>query len=162
MTQLINASETIVSNKRRVNVVLAAHGDVTSTENFIDMGGHRLRSFALDSNYRTLPVYIDGSPTVYDGNSALIDGKVVDISKSGTKGAYCLLANNTSRDIIPVRNIKIDNVYLPINQYGDVILTYPVIPSPFEIVDEDVVMWMSRPMRLIRVALMEWMVVVAL
>ena len=160
MSQIIKPSDTIVSGLRRLNVVLPYTVTLFETNNYCDLGGHRLQWFNINANYRTLPVYVDGGKTVYNGDSAIIDGKVYDINKSGAKGAYCLSVNDTSRDTVPVRNINIDNVSLPVNQYGDVIFASVVVPSPFEILEEDAIHWMGRPIRLVRISLMGWHVVI--
>ena len=157
-------SETIVSGERRLNVVYA--NSAFETQEFFEIGSRRIRAYKVaDENgfkhYATLPVYADGSPTAYDGDSAIIDGKVYDINKSGSKGAYVLCVKDTGNDTIPVKTIKIDDITLPINQYGDVILYNIGVPSPLEIVEEDAVHWMGRQMRLVRLALMGWYPVIS-
>ena len=156
----INPSSTIVSTKRKLNAVIPSMYDTdifSETEDFIAMGGRRLRLYALDSQHKTIPVIGLGG-AVNDTKSAHINGNVYDIS--GSNGSYCLELYNTGRDTTPVRNIMIDSVRLPINQYGDVIFAYTPVPSPFENAAEDAVYWMGLPMRLVRMTLMDWMMVV--
>lgn len=154
MSYLINASGTIVDGKRRLNAVVQS--GLKATENYLTLGGRRVQTFDINKSFRTIPFVYDSAPTEYDDSSALLGGKVFDISKSGPNKAYCLAINNTMRDSVPVRYIKADDISLPINQYGDVIFANVDFPSPFEIVDEDVFYWLGKPMRLVQVSLMGW------
>lgn len=158
-TATTRVSETIVNGKRRLNAVIATGSDIIYTKNFAELGGHRLRSYALNKNYATLPIMLDAAPTPADA-SAIIDGKIFDVDLSGSNGAYCLSLNNTNRSIVPVRNVQIGNILLPVNEFGDVILAGIPIPSPLEIVEEDAVSWMNRQLRVVNIALMGWHLIV--
>ncbi len=162
MSILINPSTTITGGKRQLNVAIAQPYQVYETDNFVQFGGRRLRSFALNSNFSTLSIVRDfQTVTAFDDKSAVLDGKVYDISKSGERDAFCLHVHLTSGSIVPVRYAKFADLSLPINAAGDIILGITSVPSPLTVVEEDAVYWMGLPMRIIRPALMEWSLVIS-
>lgn len=156
-TNNINVSDSIVDGKRRLNVAIAV--DAFPTKNTIQLGGHVLHLWGMSNRrFYTIPVYIEESPTVFDGSSATINGRVCDISKSGNRGAYCLTVSDTARGITPARYVKLDSVPIAVNAYGDAILA---VPSGRTIQKEDAVFWMGQTMRLVLVD-NQWRVVVNL
>jgi hypothetical protein len=148
MSILINPSSILSGGKRQLNVAIAQSYQVYETDNFVQFGGRRLRSFALNKSFSTISVVRDfNTVTAFDGASALLDGKVYDISKSGERDAFCLNVHLTSGSVVPVRYAKFADLSLPINANGDVILGITAVPSPLEVVEEDAVYWMGLPMR---------------
>ncbi len=155
-TNTMNASESIVDGKRRLNVSLTT--DAFTTNNRLLIGGHGFRYYAINSLYWTLPVYVDNSPTEFDTDSVFINGKVFDISKSGALGAYCLTVNDTNGETTPVRYVNFDGILLPVNINGDVIMFYQ--PGGV-ITGESVISWLSRSIRIVLID-NEWRIVINL
>lgn len=147
-------SETIISSLRKLNAVVTSGG--FSTNNFAMIGGKKIRLHAINQWYYTIAAYIDDSPTIYDGDSAIIDGKVFDINKSGSRNAYCLSTNNTNGSAEPCRYMQIDSVKLPVNTSGDVIFAQAPEGS---IESEEALFWMGRQMRFVKIN-GEWVFVI--